>query len=194
MVAFVPSLNKEVDSSISGEQGRSLPKVRSVRRQRGQRRCQPAMASFTCEKIKSCSSQRPKTFPKCQAARSIKVVLWTGQRGLVCGRLRHPRCGHLNLPSPALGVAPALKVKPPEGDAPSLGAHSPGRRRIGRLGGRWSAVPASSPTGSIVERPCQPKAKKRLRGRVATRQTRRRRRALQALVWTMLMVAREISI
>lgn len=112
----------------------------------------------------------------------------------MCGRLRHPRCGHTNLPSHALFVAPALKVKPPETDAPSLGARSPHRRRIGTLGRRWNAVPVSSPTGSMLERPCQPKAKKPLRGCVATRQTRRRRRALQALVWTIMIVASEISI
>lgn len=194
IVAFAPSLNKEVDSPTSGEMGRSLPTMHSVRRQRGQRRCQAAIASSTCEKIKRCSSQRPRPFSKCQAARGIKVVLRTGHRDRVCGRLRHPRCRHLNLPSPALVVAPALKVKPSGDDAPSRGARSPRRRRIGRLGGRWSAVPASSPTGSMVERPCQPKAKKRLRGRVATRQTRRRRRALHALVWTIPIVASEISI
>ena len=112
MIAFVPSLNKELDSPTSGEQGRSLPKMRSVRRQRSQRRCQPAMANSTCEKIKSCSSHRPKTFSKCQAARGTKVVLRMGQRERVCGRLRHPHCGHLNLASPALVVALTLKVKP----------------------------------------------------------------------------------
>lgn len=129
------------------------------------------------------------------------MVLRTGQRGQVCGRLRNLRCGHLNLPSPALVVAPALKVKPSE-DAPSRGAHSPCRQRIGRLGGRWSAVPASSPTRSMLERPCRPKAKRRLRGRVATRQTGRRRRALQASVcswpgrlacWVLCRVSRSNS-
>lgn len=182
MIAFVPSLNKELDSPTSGEQGRSLPKMRSVRRQRGQRRRQSAMANSTCEKIKSCSSHRTKTFSKCQAARGTKVVLRMGQRERVCGRLRRPQCGHLNLASPALVVAPTLKVKPFEDGNSSRGARSPCRWRIGRLGGRWSAVPASSPTGSMLERPCRPKAKRRLRGRVATRQTHRRRRALHASV------------